>query len=204
METALEIPTRLVKEVINGKNYYYKGYHSVLRGEKKIESIRGSPELQSTLVTVILVYLLLPMNRQLYRIVVSKLGINFGTNSNFSNAIAIYRNADLPAGRVRTKYFSVAPLVAIEVDVRIESEDRGTDDFSHMFEKSSRLIRSGTVTVVWVLSRIHSLVVFALRLDGTVQPKVIPWLNPCTVLTDVHIRLAKWLEAEGESYLLKP
>jgi Uma2 family endonuclease len=203
MGTALDIPTRLVKEVINGKNYYYKGYRSVLRGEKKIESIMGSSDLQSTLGFVIALYLGNLIDRKTYQIVVSEPGVHLGTNSNFSNDIAIYRKADLPAGRDRTKYFSVAPFVAIEVDVRIEAEDEGSDDFSYMFEKSSRLIESGTATVVWVLSRIQSLVVFAPGTDGSIQPQVILWSGSYNLPVGVPIRLAQWLEAEGESELLK-
>jgi len=204
METALDIPTRLVKEVINGKNYYYKGYRKVLRGEKTFESIMGSSELQATLVTILFTYLLPQIDRKTYQMVVSEPRIHMGANSNFSNDIAIYRKADLPRGRGRTKYFSVAPLVALEVDVRIESEDEGSDDFSYMFQKSSRLIQNGTTAVVWVLSRIRSLVAFAPEADESIQPRVIPWRGSYTLLGNVHIRLAEWLEAEGESDLLKP
>lgn len=203
METALDIPTRLVKEVINGKKYYYKGYRSVLRGEKKIEAIMGSSDLQATLVFILTLYLGNQLDRKTYRMAVSEPGVHLGTNSNFANDIAIYRKADLPAGRDRMKYFSVAPLVAVEVDVRIEAEDEGSDDFSYMFEKSSRLIESGTATVVWVLSRIQSLVVFAAGNDGSIQPQVIPWTGSCDLPVGIHIRLAEWLEAEGESDLLK-
>jgi Uma2 family endonuclease len=203
METALEIPTRLVKEVINGKKYYYKGYRSVLRGEKKIESIMGSSDLQATLASIIYAYLFLQLDRKTYQIVVSEPGLHLGTNSNFSNDIAIYRKADLAPNRDRLKYFAVAPLIAIEVDVRIESEDEGSDDFSYMFEKSSRLIESGTATVVWVLSRIQSLVVFAPGTDGSIQPQVIPWTGSYDLPVGIPIRLAEWLEAEGESDLLK-
>ncbi len=204
METALDISTRLVKEVINGKNYYYKGYRSVLRGEKKIEAIMGSSDLQATLVSIVYAYLLPQLNRKTYQMVVSEPGIHLGPNSNFSNDIAIYRKADLAPDRDRTKYFSVAPFVAVEVDVRIEAEDEGSDDFSYMFEKSSRLIESGTAMVVWTLSRIQSLVVFAPGTDGSVQPQVIPWTRSYALPVGADLRLAEWLEAEGESDLLKP
>lgn len=203
METVLDIPTRLVKEVINGKKYYYKGYRSVLRGEKTIEAIMGSSELQSKLVFILSLYLGIQLDRKTYLAAVSEPGIHLGTNSNFANDFAIYRRADLSAGRDQTKYFSVAPLVAIEVDVRIESEDEGSDDFSYMFEKSSRLIESGTATVVWVLSRIQSLVVFAPGTDGSIQPQVIPWTGSYDLPVGIHIRLAEWLETEGESDLLR-
>jgi hypothetical protein len=73
-----------------------------------------------------------------------------------------------------------------------------------MFEKSSRLIESGTAEVVWVLSRIQSLVVFAAGTDGSIQPQVIPWTGSYDLPVGIHIRLAEWLEAEGESDLLKP
>ncbi len=103
METALDIPTRLVKEVVNGKKYYYKGYRSVLRGEKKIESIVGSSDLQATLASIVYAYLFPQLDRKTYQIVVSEPGLHLGTNSNFSNDIAIYRKDDLAPNRDRLK-----------------------------------------------------------------------------------------------------
>ena len=203
METALDIPTRLVKEVINGKKYYYKGYRSVLRGEKGIEAIRGSSELRSTLAAMLAAYLGNQLNRNVYAMAIGTPGICLDERNNFVSNIVIHRKADLAPDRDRTKYFSVAPFVAVEVDVRIESEDEGSDDFSYMFEKSSRLIESGTAEVVWVLSRIQALVVFAPEGGGSIQPRVIPWTGSYDLPVGIHIRLAEWLEAEGESDLLR-
>ncbi len=203
METALDIPTRLVKEVINGKKYYYKGYRSVLRGEKEINAITGSSELQATLATVLTNCLGRQLDRRTYTVAIGKPGIHLDFENTLDTTIAVHRKADLPTGRDRTKCFSVAPLIAIEVDVRIEAEDEGSDDFSYMFEKSSRLMESGTAVVVWVLSRIQSLVVFAPGADGSIQPQVVPWASSYDLPVGVHIRLAGWLEAEGESDLLK-
>ncbi len=59
------------------------------------------------------------------------------------------------------------------------------------------------VKVVWVLSRIQSLVVFAPGTDGSIQPQVIPWTGSYDLPVGIPIRLAEWLEAEGESDLLK-
>ncbi len=204
METALDIPTRLVKEVINGKKYYYKGYRSVLRGEKQFEAIRGSSELRSTLAAILAAYLGNQLNRTVYTMAIGTPGVCLDERNNFVSNIVIHRKADLTPDRDRTKYFSVAPLVAVEVDVRIEAEDEGSDDFSYMFGKSTRMIEGGTVAVVWVLSRIQSLVVFAPGTDGSIQPKVIPWTGSYDLPVGIHIRLAEWLEAEGESALLRP
>jgi hypothetical protein len=203
METALEIPTRLVKEVINGKKYYYKGYRNVLRGEKEINAITGSSELQATLATILTNCLGRQLDRKTYTVAIGKPGIHLDSDNALVTTIAVHRRADLPVDRDRTKCFSIAPLIAIEVDVRIESEDEGSDDFSYMFEKSNRLIESGTAVVVWVLSRIQSLVVFAPETGGSVQPKVIPWTGSYDLPVGIPIRLAEWLEAEGESDLLR-
>ncbi len=202
METALDIPARLVKEVINGKKYYYKGYRRVLRGENGSEATTGW-EVRTTLATVLAFYLGSQLNRKTHTMAIGRPGICLNPENLFVTNIAIYRKADLAPDRDRTKYFSVAPFVAVEVDVRIEAEDEGSDDFSYMFEKSSRLIESGTAMVVWVLSRIQSLVVFAPGTDGSVQPQVIPWTRSYALPVGADLRLAEWLEAEGESDLLK-
>ena len=82
---------------------------------------------------------------------------------------------------------------ALEIPTRLVKE---------VINGSSRLIQSGTATVVWVLSRIQSLVVFAPGVDGSIQPQVIPWTGSYELPVGVPIRLAGWLEAEGESDLL--
>jgi hypothetical protein len=48
-----KIPAKYIREVINGRTYYNKGYKSVMNGTKQIEEIMGSSSLQSIMVTII-------------------------------------------------------------------------------------------------------------------------------------------------------
>jgi Uma2 family endonuclease len=201
MPTTLDIPTQLVKEIIDEKPYYYKGYQKVLLGESTLESIMGSSELQSTLVSILNNYLWAQLDRKVYKITSGEPGFHLSPRSNFSNDLAIYRRADLAKERNVKEYFQVAPLVAIEVDIKIES---GEDDFTYMLKKSTRMIEAGTSSVVWILTQLYSLVVYSRDVDGTVQPRVISWSKSHQILPGVSIQLTQWLEAEGETDLLNP
>lgn len=52
-ENALEesIPTSLIREIIDGKPYYYKGYREVLAGNINEEGVMGCSTLQAFIVT---------------------------------------------------------------------------------------------------------------------------------------------------------
>ena len=58
-----KIPAKYIREVVNGKPYYYKGYKSVMNGTKQIEEIMGSSSLQSFLVGFIYGILFSKINR---------------------------------------------------------------------------------------------------------------------------------------------
>ena len=46
------------------------------------------------------------------------------------------------------KYFEVAPEVAIEVDVKID-----TEDLDYVFSKSEEMINFGTQRIIWVITK---------------------------------------------------
>jgi len=52
-ENALEesIPKSLVREIIDGKPYYYKGYREVLAGNMNIEGVMGCSALQTYIIS---------------------------------------------------------------------------------------------------------------------------------------------------------
>lgn len=59
-----KIPAKFIREEVNGKSYYYKGFKSVLYGTKQIEEIMGSSSLQSFLVGFIYGTLFSKTNRK--------------------------------------------------------------------------------------------------------------------------------------------
>lgn len=199
MKPSIEtIPDTLVKEIINGRKYYYKNYKKVLKQATTLEAIMGSSELQATIVFIVSFYLANQLDRKTYKIVVSEPGLHLSAKSNYANDIAIYERKALPAGRDKNKYFSVSPLIAVEVDIRIESGEEGSDDFSYMFDKSRQMLLAGSQQVIWVLTQIKSLVVFKSHPQKEVQIEVVSWDIAHPVLPDVQIELGKWLLAEGE------
>ena len=85
-----KIPAKYIREVINGKPYYYKGYKSVINGTKQIEEIMGSSSLQSFLVGFIYGILFSKINRKKYSLTTNEAGLHLGLKNNISTDIGIF------------------------------------------------------------------------------------------------------------------
>ena len=101
------IPARLIREVLNGRPLYYKGYRDVLAGRAKPEDITGSTDLQSVIVMAIAATTWSRIDRKKYKLASSEAGLHISTGSNFAADIAIFDKATLPA--LKGKYFDVPP-----------------------------------------------------------------------------------------------
>jgi Uma2 family endonuclease len=204
MEPYIEnIPAYLIREVVNGKNYYYKNFHKVTEENSSLESIIGISELQATLVSTIFKFLSKLLDNKTYKLVTNEVGLHLSANNNFSNDISIYKRDSLAKDRDYTKYFSVAPFIAFEVDIKIKEENKEADDFSYMVNKSAQMINAGTEKVIWVLTQIQSSVIFEKVADGSIQPKIISWKNSFDILSAITIEIEAWLIEDGEEDLLQ-
>jgi len=132
-----KIPAKYIREVVNGKPYYYKGYKSVMNGTKQIEEIMGSSSLQSFLVAFISGILFSKINRKKYSLTTNETGLHLGTKNNLATDIGIFLKEKVV---LNDKYFEIAPEVAIEVDVKIETDK----DLDYVFSKSEEMINFGT------------------------------------------------------------
>ncbi len=74
------IPDYLIYEMDEGKPIYYRGYKTVLKGEKTPEEIMGSSYFQSTLIELIKDYLKIQLGKK-YFILASELGLLFKKKS---------------------------------------------------------------------------------------------------------------------------
>jgi Uma2 family endonuclease len=189
----LTIPAQLVRETLNGRPLYYKGYRDVLEGRARPKDIMGSSDLQSLIVTAIVATLWGCIDRKRYKLASSEAGLHVDLRNNFSADIAIFDKATLPA--LKGKYFDVPPKVMIEVDIRIEW-DRLTDSVDYIFEKSQKLFEFGVERVLWVLTTSRKVVIMQAGKDSIITD----WSNDVLVLEDCTLNIKNLLNEEEIVY----
>lgn len=151
-----KVPDYLIKEVIYGKPYYYKGYQAVLNKEKKLEEIMGSSRLQSILLGILSAYFT-NIFEENYWILGNEAGIHIDNNDNLSVDLALLKKADLSVEKIDTHYFEEVPECVIEVDVSIDLTN--AENYDYVFQKTQRLIDFGTSQVVWILTKSRKIMV---------------------------------------------
>ena len=180
-----KIPTKFIREEVNGKPYYYKGYKSVMNGTKQIEEIMGSSSLQSFLVGFIYGVLFSKINRKKYLLTTNETGLHLGNNNNLSTDIGIFLKENVV---LNDKYFEIAPEIAIEVDVKID-----TNDIEYVFSKSAEMMNFGTQKILWVLTKHKKIMLFSK--NETTQ--VLDWENDIYLMEGVVLNIQKLIEEEG-------
>ena len=84
------------------------------------ESIMGSSSLQSILVSLIHAYMMVNRDKKKYIPVTNEAGVHLDLNNNLSCDVAVFEKGTFD---ITTKYFSTAPKIVIEVDVKIDLTD---------------------------------------------------------------------------------
>jgi Uma2 family endonuclease len=144
------LPSILVYEELNGRKLYRKGYKKFLNRTKTIEEIMGCSSLQAAIVSVFLSYLYRQVEDEGYEIMTNEAGLHISLGNNLSSDIILYDSEDFLKYRLDEHYFSVAPKVVIEVDVKIELEDMDATDY--WTTKTDLLLGFGVEKVVWVFT----------------------------------------------------
>ena len=147
------VPEFLVKEWLDGKPIYYKGYRDVLNKTKKLEDIMGCSSLQSFVIDYLLRILYKVVDEEKYFIATNEAGIHLDKRNNLSNDIAIYDLEVLTPGKISRKYADVPPVLAIEVGLN-EEVDRKETGFSigdYVALKVQKLLDFGIERVIWIL-----------------------------------------------------
>lgn len=185
-----KIPAKFIREEVNGKPYYYKGYKSVINGTKQIEEIMGSSSLQSFLVGFIYGILFSKINRKKYSLTTNETGLHLGTKNNIATDIGIFLKEKVV---LTDRYFEIAPEVAIEVDIKID-----TNDIEYVFSKSEEMMNFGTQKILWVLTKNKKIMVFSK--NETTQ--VLEWNSDIHLIEGVVLNLQHLLDEEGINEML--
>lgn len=186
-----KIPPHLVYEEINGRPIPYKGYKSVLSGKKKLEEIMGCSSLQSVLVYILGLFIGNNVNRKKYLVASNEAGLHLGLNDNLASDIAIFEKDKIV---LDDKYFTVAPKVVVEVDIKIDlSETEWNNEIEYVLDKSQKLLDFGVERVIWITTKAKKVFV----ITPSDKWYVVNYQEDIQVLDDCVLNIAKLLEEEG-------
>ncbi len=151
------IPAYLIRDVLDGKPYYYKGYKEVLNKTKTIHEIIPSSTLQAYIIMYLNFLLIQALGIKKYRIFASESGSHLEKKENYGLDLAVYDSAILSSDKIGLHYAKVPPLLVVEVDIKIELEDITEIDF--ILKKTQSLLEFGTQKVIWVTSKTKKVLV---------------------------------------------
>ena len=147
-----KIPEYLIKEVINGIPYYYKGYREVLNKTKTLEDIMGCSGLQSIIIEYLMLSVCIHLDRKKYRILTNEPGNHLGPKDNLSYDMAIFDKTILVPEKVTYNYVDVPPELIVEVDLRVELKDTEIQTFEEfIILKTSRVFEFGVKKLICTL-----------------------------------------------------
>ena len=188
------MPRALIYEEWAGKPVYYKGYRDVLAGTKNIEEVRSCSDLQGVIVYLLNGFLYTHLNRKLYTVGTNESGLHMAKNDNLGNDLAIFEKAKV--GKLKGKYFSVAPVVVIEVDIKADVENFLNAD-NYLIQKSQKMLDFGTERVIWILTETRK--VFVAARDQK-QWIITNWDQDITVMDGCILNIKQLLDEEEIDY----
>lgn len=186
-----KIPGYLVREVLDGKPLYYKGYKDVLRKKKTLEEILGSSTLQAFIIAFLMEVIIEGKLKKKYEVLVSEPGLHIDKKNNISAGLLIYDKHVLTPDKINTQYVSVSAKLQIEVDINIELED--LKDYQYVEKKINKIYTFGTERVIWILTNIRKVMV-----ANQGQPwQVYDWQNDIELMDGVSFNIGKYLNEKG-------
>lgn len=155
-----KIPEYLVKETIDGIPFYYAGFRSVLNKTKTKTDIMADSGLQTVIKNYLLMLFFQHLDMSKYWAFTGEVGSHLDHRSNLALDVAVYDKTILTADKITTKYLDVTPKIVIEVDVRVELDDKEAnifDDF--VLRKVRKLLEFGTEKIIWVFTKSKTIIV---------------------------------------------
>jgi len=188
---AAAVPYILIRDVMDGRPFYYKGYQKVMKGLLKPEDIMGASGLQSEVVMYLNFLLTSSLGIKDFRIYTSESGNHLAKNLNYGLDLAVYETSVLTPDRITTKYVDVPPKLVVEVDVRVDTEPLSEIDFIHL--KTQRLLEYGVERVIWVTPATQKVLIAELDKDWLVRD----WNKPFELWQGIEANVGAYLKERG-------
>jgi len=188
-----KIPKYLIYEMRKGSPIYYRDYDKVLSGEKTLEEVMGSSELQAIFVSILLSWLYSKLNKKRYLIATNEVGFKFAPRSWYNLDIAIIQKEKLK--KLSNKYLTVAPKVIIEIDTKADLRKfENPQDYFH--RKTQDLLDSGVEKVIWIFTKDKKVWVA----EKNKRWIITNWDDTIYVIDDLTLNIEDLLKKEGIDY----
>jgi hypothetical protein len=189
-----KIPAYLVRETIDGVEFYYPGFRQVLNKQKKLDEIMGDSGLQFFLKDFLVEVLKSGLDKKLYRVAGGELGFHATLRNNLGLDVVIFDRAKLTPDQITPRYVTVAPEVVIEIDVNVELPDRNSDLFQeYVIHKVENLFKHGVEKVIWFFTKSKKVFIALPN-----QPwQMDDWNKDVILFEDVKVNIAAYIEQEG-------
>ena len=189
-----KIPEYLVKETIDGIPFYYAGFRSVINKNKTKTDIMADSGLQSDIKAFLMALLLQKLDLQRFKVYLGEVGSHLDHRNNLALDLAIFDRQHLTAKKINLKYVDVAPKIVIEVDVRVELEDKKAAIFDEfVLRKVHKLHEFGTEKIIWIFTKSKTIIVATPGNSwGVFELK-----DDVEIMEGIQFNLGKYLESEG-------
>lgn len=184
------IPKSLIYEVIDGVNYYYKGYKDVIKNDLEPESVMGYGLFQWMIIKFIIKYFDANLSNN-YIALGGEGGFHLSHKQNLSLDIIILDKKDIDFNNLQNKYLDVAPKVVIEVDTKAQMPNDITFDY-YFQNKTQKMLDAGVSQVVWIFTNIKKILVA----EPNKPWLIVNWVDEIEILGNKLI-LTELLEKEG-------
>jgi hypothetical protein len=189
-----KIPDHLVREVIGGIPFYYPGFRAVLNKTKTLDGVMADSSLQWTLKEGIGDRIKARLDRNRYRFGRGEVSVHLGPNENMGLDMAIFDRMQLPKDKIGATYLAVAPIVAIEIDIQVETLEKDSNIFeSYVLLKIQKLLDFGVQRVLWIFTRSQRVFVA----EPGKNWYFIPWDEEIEFFQDIRINIQQIIEDEG-------
>jgi len=179
-----KVPDHLVREVVEGVNFYYAGYRSVLNKTKTFEEIMADSLFQSALKNEVGDYLKARLDKKKYRVLVGETGLHISHRNNLGLDIAVYDKTVLTRDKITDTYSNVPAELVVEIDLDVEMDDKNKDLFSeYVVPKTQRLLDFGTQKVIWYFSRTRKVMIATPGEKWTMQD----WSAPVEIMPGIAL-----------------
>jgi Uma2 family endonuclease len=188
----LVVPDYLVREMYDGVRWIYRGYRDVLNGLKEPEEVMACSTLQSVLVGYLYNKLWNHLEDRPFWVMSNEVGNNISKKSKAAYDIAVFDKEQLPPSQINVHYANVAPRLVVEVDLKVESEDKTHPDIL-IQQKTQKLIDFGVQKVIWVFTKTRKIFVCYAKGDWIMSD----WDRELELWEGLTVNIPKYLERQG-------
>ena len=192
-KTRKRVPKYLIYEMRKGSPIYYRDYDKVISGEKTLEEVMGSSELQAIFVSILLGWLYPKINRKKYLVATNEIGFKFAPRSWYNLDIAIIEKEKLK--KISDQYLTVPPKVVIEIDTKADLRKfENPQDYFH--RKTQDLLDSGVEKVIWIFT--HDKKVWVAEKGK--RWIITDWNDTIDVIDNLKLNIENLLKEEGVEF----